>query len=178
MALATDPRRPARLSRLIVTRPAPEAQIWANALCQCAWPAHALPLIEIGEPSDAATLNALRHWRQQVFQVDAAMFVSGAAVTHFFTGMAPNRVTAVLAAGQASARFWAPGPATAAAAQTSGTDSRPTGAPARRLGPASAGARDPPEGGEDNSAQGGGASAAYCAQAHEPSFKAPGSVLL
>ena len=131
MALATDPCRPARLSRLIVTRPAPEAQIWADALCQRAWPAHALPLIEIGEPGDAATLKALQHWRHQVYQVDAAMFVSGAAVTHFFAGMAPDRVTAALAAGQASTRFWAPGPATAAALLEAGVPLDRIDAPAQ-----------------------------------------------
>lgn len=131
MTLATDPRRPVRLSRLIVTRPAPEAQIWADALRQRAWPAHALPLIEIGEPSDMATLKALQDWRQQVFQVDAAMFVSGAAVTHFFAGMAPNHVTAALAAGRAPTRFWAPGPATAAALQEAGVPVDRIDAPAQ-----------------------------------------------
>lgn len=131
MAPATDPRRPARLSRLIVTRPAPEAQIWADALCQHAWPAHALPLIEIAEPGDAATLKGLQDWRQQVFQVDAAMFVSGAAVTHFFAGMAPNHVASALAAVQASTRFWAPGPATATALQGAGVPVDRIDAPAQ-----------------------------------------------
>lgn len=131
MNLTTDPRRPARLSRLIVTRPAPEAQRWADALCQRAWPAHALPLIEIGEPSDAATLLALQDWRQRVFQADAAMFVSGAAVTHFFAGMEPAHVTSMLAAGQASTRFWAPGPATAAALQEAGVPVDRIDAPAQ-----------------------------------------------
>jgi len=128
---ASDPRRPARLSRLIVTRPEPEAQRWVDALCQRAWPAHALPLIEIGEPSDAAILMALQTWRQQVFQADAAMFVSGAAVTHFFAGMDPAHVTALLAAGQASTRFWAPGPATAAALQEAGVPVDRIDAPAQ-----------------------------------------------
>jgi uroporphyrinogen-III synthase len=131
LTLATDPRRPARLSRLIVTRPAPEAQIWADALCQRAWPAHVLPLIEIGEPSDVATLKDLQHWRQEVFLVDAAMFVSGAAVAHFFAGMAPNRVTAALAAGHVSTRFWAPGPATAVALQAAGVPEDRIDAPAQ-----------------------------------------------
>ncbi len=131
MNRAPDPRRPARLSRLIVTRPAPEAQRWAEALCQRAWPAHALPLIEIGEPSDAAILRALQEWRQQVFRADAAMFVSGAAVTHFFAGMEPVQVASALAAGSAPTRFWAPGPATAAALQEAGVPVDRIDAPAQ-----------------------------------------------
>ncbi|HEX5737289.1 MAG TPA: uroporphyrinogen-III synthase [Hydrogenophaga sp.] len=103
-----------------MTRPAPEALLWAEALSQQAWPAHALPLIEIGEPKDAASLTALQGGRQKVFQSDAVMFVSGAAVTHFFAGIEPAQVASALAAGRASTRFWAPGPATAAALQAAG----------------------------------------------------------
>ncbi|MDO8906452.1 uroporphyrinogen-III synthase [Hydrogenophaga sp.] len=131
MNFATDPRRPARLSRLIVTRPVPEAQLWADALRERAWPAHVLPLIEIGEPSDAAALTALQDWRQQVFHADAAMFVSGAAVTHFFAGMEPAQVTSALAPGQALTRFWAPGPATASALQEAGVPFSRIDSPAR-----------------------------------------------
>jgi len=127
--LATDPCRPARLGRLIVTRPAPEAQHWTDALCQRAWPAHALPLIEIGEPCDVPTLMALQQWRQQVFQADAAMFVSGAAVAHFFAGMAPAQVGSALAS-HAPTRFWAPGPATAAALLEAGVPADRIDAPA------------------------------------------------
>jgi uroporphyrinogen-III synthase len=90
-----------------------------------------LPLIEIGEPSDAATLKALQEGRQQVFQADAAMFVSGAAVTHFFSGMEPTQVASALAAGNAPTRFWAPGPSTAAALQHAGVPVDRIDAPAQ-----------------------------------------------
>lgn len=104
----------ARLSRLIVTRPEPEAGQWADALQARGWPASALPLIDIGEPRDAAALEALSHWRSRLAHVDAVMFVSGAAVAHFFSGRSP-----VVLAGVAT-RFWAPGPATAAALLAAG----------------------------------------------------------
>lgn len=129
MSLA--PRRPARLSRLIVTRPAPDAQEWADALCQRGWPAQALPLIEIDEPSDAPTLATLQKWRQQVFQARAAMFVSGVAVSHFFACMEPDQVASVLAPSHVSTRFWAPGPATAAALQAAGVPVDRIDAPAQ-----------------------------------------------
>jgi len=98
------------LERLIVTRPAAEAASWVQALQAQGWPAHALPLIDISEPQDAATLNRLRHWRTHWLGLDAMLFVSGAAVGHFFAQdvqapTQPDRGT----------RFWAPGPGTARA---------------------------------------------------------------
>ena len=96
-----------RLERLIVTRPAPEAQAWADALRTEGWPAQALPLIEIAPPADEADRATLRHWRAHWTQADAILFVSGAAVTHFFEGgVAP-------ASAPLRTRFWAPGPGTA-----------------------------------------------------------------
>ncbi len=121
MAATAGPGRPERLSRVIVTRPEPEASRWAEALRGHGWPALALPLIEIGEPRDEAALAALQHWRQGAFQADAVMFVSGAAVVHFFAGG-----DAVRALQPVATRFWAPGPATAAAL-------RDVGVPADRI---------------------------------------------
>jgi uroporphyrinogen-III synthase len=99
-----------RLQRLIVTRPASEAAQWVAALQAAGWPAQALPLIEVGEPQDPAALAALAHWRQHWPEMDALMFVSAAAVQHFFA-----RVQAPFAGPAVNSRFWAPGPGTARA---------------------------------------------------------------
>jgi len=98
---------PERLQRLIVTRPAPEAATWVSVLQAAGWPAQALALIEIGEPQSPAALAALTHWRQHWSTMDALMFVSAAAVRHFFAAEShtPEQPLAT--------RFWAPGPGTA-----------------------------------------------------------------
>ena len=59
------------LERLIVTRPAAEATSWVQALQAQGWPAQALPLIDISEPHDAATLDLLQHWRSHWLDMDA-----------------------------------------------------------------------------------------------------------
>ncbi|MES2842690.1 MAG: uroporphyrinogen-III synthase [Pseudomonadota bacterium] len=99
---------PGRLARLIVTRPAGEAAHWVQALRAQGWPAQALPLIDIGEPSTSEAKAALQVWRANWFQVDALLFVSGAAVSHFFAEGAVARPLAPF-----KTRFWAPGPGTA-----------------------------------------------------------------
>lgn len=110
MAGVSPPCPAGRLDRLVVTRPAPEATGWVSALRAAGWPAQAVPLIEIGEPADAATGAALAHWRGHWATFDALMFVSPAAVQHFFHGaVSPVVSSAVLT------RFWAPGPGTAKA---------------------------------------------------------------
>lgn len=96
------------MRRLIVTRPAAEAGAWVEALQAQGWPATALPLIEIAEPADAATAQGLHHWRAHWADMDALMFVSGAAVSHFFAGDVRPAPEAGL-----RTRFWAPGPGTA-----------------------------------------------------------------
>jgi uroporphyrinogen-III synthase len=108
LALAPGPTADARrLERLIVTRPAPEAQTWVDVLREQGWPAHALPLIHIGEPEAVGHQDRLRHWRAHWPQADALLFVSGAAVSHFFAGgVAPPPANL-------KTRFWAPGPGTA-----------------------------------------------------------------
>jgi len=106
----TTARRPepGRVARLIVTRPAAEAAHWVQVLHAHGWPAHALPLIDIGEPSSAEALVALQTWRSHWQQADALMFVSGAAVSHFFGNGALARPVEPV-----HTRFWAPGPGTA-----------------------------------------------------------------
>ncbi len=101
---AADARR---LDRLIVTRPAPEVHAWVSALREQGWPAQALPLIHIGEPDAPDEQKGLGHWRAHWSQADAILFVSGAAVSHFFaSGVMPPQ-------GGVKTRFWAPGPGTA-----------------------------------------------------------------
>ncbi len=106
---ATTARRPepGRVARLIVTRPAIEAAQWVQVLHTHGWPAHALPLIDIGEPTSAPTRAALQAWRADWQRADALMFVSGAAVSHFFAGGVAPPTTPI------TTRFWAPGPGTA-----------------------------------------------------------------
>jgi uroporphyrinogen-III synthase len=106
----TTARRPepGRVARLIVTRPAAEAAHWVQVLHSHGWPAHALPLIDIGEPTSADALAALQVWRSHWQQADALMFVSGAAVSHFFGDGALARPLDPV-----DTRFWAPGPGTA-----------------------------------------------------------------
>lgn len=99
-----------RMKRLIVTRPAQEAAVWVQALRTQGWPAHALPLIEVGEPQEPGILAALHQWRERWLQLDAIMFVSAAAVKSFFqAGVAAH------SGGEVHTRFWAPGPGTAQA---------------------------------------------------------------
>jgi len=99
-----------RLQRVIVTRPEKEASTWVQALQADGWPAQALPLITIAEPADVEVRERLQRARAHWLDVDAIMFVSSAAVQHFFSA-------SVLAPGAArvGTRFWAPGPGTARA---------------------------------------------------------------
>lgn len=96
-----------RLERVLVTRPAPEAQAWAKALQAAGWPALPLPLIRIAPPVSEADQASLKHWRTHWTQADAILFVSGAAVTHFFEERVAPPTTPL------RTRFWAPGPGTA-----------------------------------------------------------------
>ena len=108
MTAAADTHR-SRLDRLVVTRPSGEAERWAQSLQEHHWPTQVLPLIEIGEPQSPAEQQALVAARASWSQWDALMFVSSAAVKHFFgagAGLAPDTATT---------RFWAPGPGTGAA---------------------------------------------------------------
>ena len=99
-----------RWSRLFVTRPAAEAQAWVQSLRSQGWPALALPLIDIVEPQDKPTRAALTHARAHWADWDALMFVSAAAVNHFFSPSMPVSTRPL-----PGTRFWAPGPGTARA---------------------------------------------------------------
>lgn len=104
-----DPRpAPERWSRVFVTRPAAEAGAWVEALRARGWPVQALPLIDIAEPRDRQTLDALHQARAHWLDWNALMFVSPAAVHHFFAQAVPVSPTP-----EPGTRFWAPGPGTA-----------------------------------------------------------------
>ena len=109
MAVSADP--PSRWTRVIVTRPAGEADGWVAALTAQGWPACSLPLIDIGPPKDPEVLDHLRRAQAHWPSWDALMFVSAAAVDHFFHGLAPDAGDR----GRRLPRWWAPGPGTARA---------------------------------------------------------------
>jgi uroporphyrinogen-III synthase len=103
--------RAVRVGRVIVTRPAPDAQRWVDQLQQRGISAEALPLIEIASAPD---MSAARAAWSHLDDYAAVMFVSGNAVEHFFalrrSGSEPS---AQDLASFSSVRFMAPGPGTA-----------------------------------------------------------------
>ena len=72
---------------VIVTRPAREAQGWVQSLQSAGFQASSLPLIDIAGPLDMDAV--VRAWHQ-LETCDAAMFVSGNAVEHFFALKPPR----------------------------------------------------------------------------------------
>ncbi|MDR2990575.1 MAG: uroporphyrinogen-III synthase [Burkholderiaceae bacterium] len=102
--------------RVIVTRPAQEAERWVRDLRVRGWVAEALPLIAILPVADAAARAAIQQARARLGGYRAAMFVSGHAVRYFFDADAD--------AGEALAGMetgaWATGPGTARALAQAG----------------------------------------------------------
>jgi len=117
-------------ARVIVTRPAREASRWIGALRAEGLDARALPLIAIEPVEDARARAALLRARRDVAICDAAMFVSAAAVEHFF---APPPPGAGVVPGDANApdcrRCWATGPGTTRALRQAGVDEARIDAP-------------------------------------------------
>ncbi|MBT2323190.1 uroporphyrinogen-III synthase [Variovorax paradoxus] len=95
---------------VIVTRPAREAARWVGELRTAGIAAIALPLIAIEPLDDPQPLRAA--W-QRLADYDALMFVSAAAVEHFFGDRSP-------APAALRQRFWATGPGTCGALQQAG----------------------------------------------------------
>ena len=93
--------------RVIVTRPAPQAGQWVNALRSAGLDALALPLIEIAGPPDPEAV--LVAW-QRLQEFDALMFVSANAVAQFFALKPPG-----LDASALKPRFFVTGPGSVAA---------------------------------------------------------------
>ncbi|MEY5097431.1 MAG: hypothetical protein RJA36_150 [Pseudomonadota bacterium] len=108
------------MRRAVVTRPAGEASGWAAALGERGWAVAELPLIEIAAPAESESLQRARACCRDYH---ALMFVSAAAVAHFFAG----RHWGDFGSG---ARCWAPGPATARALQAAGVPPERIDAPA------------------------------------------------
>ena len=110
--------------RVIVTRPDGDAQRWVRLLAQSGVDAFALPLIQIRPVSDAADVQAA--W-QVIGEFQSAMFVSAAAVDHFFAQRGQGNTGR---ASDAGPRFWATGPGTVAALVRQGVDPARIDAPA------------------------------------------------
>lgn len=97
--------------RLLVTRPAAQAEGWVDRLRARGLDAHALPLIEIAPTGDAAALEAAwAHLPARAF----VMFVSANAVQAFFAARPPA------AAWPGRLQAGATGPGTAAALEKAG----------------------------------------------------------
>jgi uroporphyrinogen-III synthase len=107
--------------RVVLTRPAPEAQRWAARLRERGVESLVLPLLAIGPAPDAA---ALRRAAADADRHAAVMFVSANAVQAFFS------------AGPVFARAmaWAPGPATQEALRAAGVPGDRIAAPASDAG--------------------------------------------
>jgi uroporphyrinogen-III synthase len=94
--------------RVIVTRPAHDAQRWVRDLLALGLEAVALPLINIGPVDDRATLASA--W-QRLGDYVGVMFVSGNAVDHFFESK-PALAVDLYGFVYSKTRSWAPGPGT------------------------------------------------------------------
>lgn len=94
---------------VVITRPQPQAAVWAEGAQAAGMAVLALPLIDI-RPSRASA--ALAAWGARASEFHAVMFVSAAAVTHFFAAQTvppPGHW-----------RAWATGPGTAQALVSAG----------------------------------------------------------
>lgn len=96
---------------MLVTRPAPEADRWTQALAAQGIAVEALPLIDIVPVRDSPALAAAR---AALAEVAVVMFVSPNAVRGFFE---ENSALALQPSAQAAieTRAWSPGPGTTAA---------------------------------------------------------------
>jgi uroporphyrinogen-III synthase len=131
-----------RVSRVIVTRPAHDAQAWVSRLQQSGFKAQALPLIEIAAVSHPADRAALQQAWNTLNDLRACMFVSGNAVEHFFSAFEGSKTAFDQSKNEREAtkniaqeipvhlRFLAPGPGTAAALLAAGVPVNQIDAPA------------------------------------------------
>ncbi|MGB4116516.1 MAG: uroporphyrinogen-III synthase [Polaromonas sp.] len=129
------------IHRVIVTRPAHDADKWVAQLQQSGFTAHALPLIEIAAVSRPADVDALQQACSGLGSYTACMFVSSNAVAHFFShfkasntafdqsirAQAATKIVANKIPGQT--RFLAPGPGTAVAMLAAGVPASQIDAP-------------------------------------------------
>ena len=118
--------------RIIVTRPAHDADVWVAQLQQSGWKAQALPLIEIAAVSNPADISALQQAKCHLSEYTACMFVSSNAAEHFlmpFSGSnkdldesmrAQAAINKIVVDIPLNVRFLAPGPGTGAALLAAG----------------------------------------------------------
>lgn len=111
-------------ARVIVTRPAAEAQRWTQALRQQGIEAESLPLIDIGPAPDPAAVT--QAW-QGLSTCHAVMFVSANAVQHFMA----LRGKAIL---PITVRGWSTGPGTQAALLATGWSPGQIDSPSQEAG--------------------------------------------
>lgn len=116
---------PSSVAQVIVTRPAQDAQRWVRELSAQGLQAIALPLIAITPAANA--LPVQQAW-QYMANYQAAMFVSGNAVSHFYASNWPlaHDRTAQTAI---NIRAWATGPGTVAALHQAGVAATQIDAP-------------------------------------------------
>ena len=114
---------------VIVTRPAREAPRWIDGLRAAGFDVHALPLIAIAPVDDAVAGAALVRARHDVARCHAAMFVSAAAVEHFFAPVPVGAPAAVPPAPAPPHRCWATGPGTVLALRRAGVSEARIDAP-------------------------------------------------
>lgn len=110
--------------RVVVTRPKDDAARWVQVFAQHGIDAISLPLIDIRSTADTGAMLAA--WRD-LDRFVAVMFVSAAAVEHFFAG--PAGAERTWPTGLLT-RTWAPGPGTAAALLRRGVPAQQIDAPA------------------------------------------------
>jgi len=113
--------------RVLVTRPAREAEAWVDQLRAVGLDALALPLIAIAPAGDQARQALRMHW-ERIGDYRALMFVSAAAVAHFFV-QRPSVTPAT-----ADIRYWATGPGTVSALRRAGIPASRIDAPAEAAG--------------------------------------------
>lgn len=94
--------------RVVVTRPAAEAEAWRQRLQDAGFDAVALPLLAVGPLHEGGRAALRAAWATNLSRHKAVMFVSAGAVQHFFE----DKPTAQ--PWPAGTRAWAPGPGTAA----------------------------------------------------------------
>jgi uroporphyrinogen-III synthase len=127
--------------RIIVTRPAHDADVWVRKLQQSGLNAQALPLIEIAAVSHPDDVVAVQLAWSSLSDYAACMFVSGNAVEHFlmpfsvskmavaqsiYAQTAPDNVANEL---PEALRFLAPGPGTVTALLAAGVPASQIDAP-------------------------------------------------
>ncbi|QNP49513.1 uroporphyrinogen-III synthase [Diaphorobacter aerolatus] len=119
------------MTRVLITRPSPEAERWAEQLRAQHIDAAALPLLRIAAVRDPQLQAALAHARSRLHAFHALMFVSGNAAAAFFADAAaltPGDVAGSLP------RFWSPGPGTARALEQAGVPASRIDGPAQDSG--------------------------------------------